>query len=70
MPAALPIRHRRRWDIGGVLACLTSAAVCAAGLSLQIVILLALPAALWQLRLLLGSYATLDAKPLSSRAAM
>jgi hypothetical protein len=34
------------------------------------VILLALPAALWQLRLLLGSYATLDAKPLSSRAAM
>jgi MFS transporter, DHA1 family, inner membrane transport protein len=58
------------WDIGGVLACLTSAAVCAAGLPLQIVILLALPAALWQLRLLLGSYATLDAKTLSSRAAM
>jgi hypothetical protein len=50
------------WDVGGALACLTSAAVCAAGLPLQIVILLALPAALWQVRLLLGSYATLGAR--------
>jgi hypothetical protein len=51
------------WDIGGVLACLASAAVCAADWPLQIVILLALPAALWQVRLLIGSYGTLGPRP-------
>jgi MFS transporter, DHA1 family, inner membrane transport protein len=50
------------WDIGGLLACLASAAVCAADGPLQIVILLALPAALWQVRLLIGSYVTLGAR--------
>jgi hypothetical protein len=49
------------WDAGGALACLLSAAICAAGLPLQIVVLLALPAALWQTWLLIGSYAALDA---------
>ncbi len=64
--AACPLRFQfvveGGWDVGGALACLASAAVCAANLSLQLVILLALPAALWQVRLLIGSYATLGAR--------
>ena len=54
------------WDAGGMLACLIAAAICAAGLPLQIVVLLALPMALWQTRLLIGSYTTLGTR---SRAA-
>ena len=54
------------WDAGGTLACLVSAAICVAGLPLQIVVLLALPVALWQTRLLMGSYSALGA-PSSGR---
>jgi DHA1 family inner membrane transport protein len=54
------------WDVGGTLACLVSAAICATGFPLQVVVLLAVPVALWQTRLLIGSYATLGAR---SRAA-
>jgi hypothetical protein len=44
------------WDAGGTLACLVSAAICAAGLPLQLVILIAIPMVPWQLRLLAISY--------------
>lgn len=50
------------WDAGGLLACLVSAAICVAGLPLQIVLLLALPMALWQTRLLMGSYSALGTR--------
>jgi hypothetical protein len=44
------------WDLGGTLACLLSAALCAADLPLQSVILLALPMVALQTRLLMVSY--------------
>jgi len=44
------------WDAGGTLACLVSAAFCAADLPLQWVILLALPMVAVQARLLMDSY--------------
>jgi hypothetical protein len=44
------------WDVGGTLACLLSAALCAADLLLQSVILLALPMVALQTRLLMVSY--------------
>jgi MFS transporter, DHA1 family, inner membrane transport protein len=44
------------WDAGGTLACLVSAAFCAADLPLQLVILLAVPMVILQTRLLMVSY--------------
>jgi hypothetical protein len=44
------------WDAGGTLACLLAAAICAAGLPLQLVILIAVPMVGWQMRLLAVSY--------------
>jgi DHA1 family inner membrane transport protein len=49
------------WDAGGSLACLISAAFCAADLPLQSVILLALPMVAVQTRLLMASYGKYDA---------
>jgi hypothetical protein len=45
------------WDIGSAAACLTAAAACALGISLQTVILLALPAVGFQAALLRERYA-------------
>lgn len=45
------------WDVGGALACLTAAALCASGVSLQTVIALALPMVAVQAFLLDSSYA-------------
>ena len=45
------------WDIGGALACLVAAALCAYGVSLQAVIVLALPMVAFQAFLLDASYA-------------
>ncbi len=45
------------WDVGGALACLTAAALCATGVSLQAVIALALPMVAVQAFLLDASYA-------------
>ncbi len=45
------------WDIGSALACLAAAAACALGISLQVVILLALPAVAVQAALLRERYA-------------
>lgn len=45
------------WDVGGAIACLFAAAMCAEGFSLQAVILLALPMVALQAWLLIGSYA-------------
>jgi hypothetical protein len=44
------------WDAGGTLACLASAAICAADLPLELVILIAVPMVVWQMRLLAASY--------------
>jgi DHA1 family inner membrane transport protein len=45
------------WDIGGALACLVAAALCAYGVSLQAVIVLALPMVAFQAFVLDASYA-------------
>jgi hypothetical protein len=45
------------WDVGGSLACLAAAALCAYGVSLQAVIVLALPMVAVQAFLLDASYA-------------
>jgi hypothetical protein len=51
------------WDVGGSLACLLAAALCAAGAPLQLVIFIALPMVGLQARLLVGSYAARSAEP-------
>jgi hypothetical protein len=45
------------WDIGSAAACLAAAAACALGISLQTVVLLALPAVGFQAALLRERYA-------------
>jgi DHA1 family inner membrane transport protein len=45
------------WDIGGALACLVAAALCADGVSLQMLIVLALPVVAFQAFVLEDSYA-------------
>jgi hypothetical protein len=58
--AACPLRFQFAaegcWDVGAALACLAGAAVCVAGLSLQSVILMALPVIAIQTMLLSGRY--------------
>jgi hypothetical protein len=51
------------WDVGGALVCLVAAVVCACGLSLQSVILLALPMVVLQAVVLDASYAALKTMP-------
>ena len=50
------------WDVGGSLACLAAAALCAYGVSLQAVIVLALPMVAVQVLLLNASYAERKSK--------
>jgi hypothetical protein len=50
------------WDVGGSLACLAAAALCAYGVSLQAVIVLALPMVAVQIFLLDASYAARKSK--------
>ncbi len=50
------------WDVGGSFACLVAAALCAYGLSLQAVIMLALPMVAVQAFLLDASYAERESK--------
>ena len=51
------------WDTGGGMACVLAGALCAAGIPLQPIILLALPMVALQSWLLLGSYAQRSADP-------
>jgi hypothetical protein len=48
------------WDVGGVLACLVAAAVCAANLPIEVVIVLALPMVAAQVLLVDASYIAHD----------